>query len=153
MVGARATTPKPLPLASLLYADVSATQNPLIIISSLCLPGKPTVKINPYSPRVPLSGQHSQSGDCPMVALGPSCPRLQLAASAYIMELYSSGWTAGLPFSTAAATQPLLWAPNRLFHNPQLPLPTTLQEQLKMQLPILGQSFHHDPSDLQFGRK
>ena len=80
MVGARATTPKPLPLASLLYADISAAQNPLIIISPLCLPGKPTVKINPYSPRVPLSGQHSQGGDCLMVALGPSCPSLQLAA-------------------------------------------------------------------------
>ena len=97
-------------------------------------------------------------GKCAGTASAETCvtPNMNSASwqlNAHIMELYSSGWTASLPFSTAAATQPLLWAPNRLFHNPQLPFPTTLQEQLKMQLPILGQSFHRDPSDLQFGRK
>lgn len=79
-------------LASLLYMYVSATQNPSLLLA-LCLPpGKPTVKPIPF--QGPLSAQHSQGGDCPMVALGTKLPSLQLAAQHPHYGAHSSGWTA-----------------------------------------------------------
>lgn len=102
MVGARATTPKPLPLASLLYEDVSATQNPFIIISPLCLPGKPTVKPilfqdPPLSPALPGWG---------LPYGGPGTKLPQSAAGGSAPTLWSSTAPGGQPACLSPWQQP-----------------------------------------------
>ena len=110
MLSARATIPKLLPLASLLYGDVAARQNLLIIVSPLCLPGKPTVKINPHSaqyppPRpAPWAVQCTEGWGPPHHGPGTELP--QPAAGGSVPTLSSSTALGGRPACHSPQQQP-----------------------------------------------